>query len=134
VINSPQLLEGLKVLVVDDEADSRELVTAILTRSGGEVKCSESAAEALRAFKDWNPDVLVSDIGMPLEDGYVLIKKVRQLKSKRARQIPAIALTAYATEEDRSQALSAGFQVHVAKPIEAQVLVKSIAALTGRRN
>jgi len=71
---------------------------------------------------------------MPREDGYVLIRKVRRLKSKRARQIPAIALTAYATDEDRTQVLSAGFQVHVAKPIEAQVLIKSIATLTGRRN
>lgn len=129
-----KLLEGLKVLVVDDEADSRELVTAILRRSGSEVKCSESTADALRTFRDWLPDVLVSDIGMPKEDGYALIRKVRRMKAKRARQIPAIALTAYATDEDRSQALSAGFQVHVAKPIEAQVLVKSIAALMGRRN
>jgi CheY-like chemotaxis protein len=85
-------------------------------------------------MKTWDPDVLVSDIGMPREDGYSLIKKLRRSKTKRARQIPAIALTAYATDEDRIQALSAGFQVHVAKPIEAQVLVKSIAALTGRRN
>jgi signal transduction histidine kinase/DNA-binding response OmpR family regulator len=129
-----QLLEGLRVLVVDDEADSRELVTAILTRSGGQVKCSESAEEAIRDVKSWHPDVLVSDIGMPKEDGYSLIKKLRRSKTKRERQIPAIALTAYATDEDRSQALSAGFQVHVAKPIEPQVLVKSIAALTGRRN
>ena len=131
---STQILEGLRVLVVDDEADSRELVTAILTRSGGEVKCSESAAEAIRTFKNWKPDVLVSDIGMPQEDGYALIRKLRRLKSKHARQIPAIALTAYATEEDRTQALSAGFQEHVTKPIEPQVLVKSIATLAGRMN
>jgi signal transduction histidine kinase/DNA-binding response OmpR family regulator len=134
VANGAPLLEGLRVLVVDDEADSRELVTAILTRSGGQVKCSESAADALRAIKDWDPDVLVSDIGMPHEDGYSLIKKLRRLKTKRARQIPAIALTAYATEEDRSQVLSAGFQIHVAKPIEPNVLVMSIATLVGRRN
>jgi signal transduction histidine kinase/DNA-binding response OmpR family regulator len=133
-LHDSHLLEGLRVLVVDDEADTRELVTAILTRSGGQVKCSESAAEAIRDMKTWDPDVLVSDIGMPREDGYSLIKKLRRSKTKRARQIPAIALTAYATDEDRIQALSAGFQVHVAKPIEAQVLVKSIAALTGRRN
>jgi CheY-like chemotaxis protein len=131
---STQILEGLRVLVVDDEADSRELVTAILTRSGSEVKCSKSAAQAIRDFKKWKPDLLISDIGMPQEDGYALIRKVRKLESKRERQIPAIALTAYATEEDRTEALTAGFQEHVTKPIEPLVLVKSIAALFGRKS
>lgn len=133
-VESATLLGGLRVLVVDDEADSRELVSAILTRNGSEVRCSESAAEAIRAFKDWEPDVLVSDIGMPEEDGFSLIRKLRKMKSKRAKHTPAIALTAYATEEDRIQVLSAGFQVHLAKPIEPQLLVKSIATLVGRRN
>jgi CheY-like chemotaxis protein len=126
------LLEGMRILVVDDEADSRELVATILTRCGGEVKSCESAAEALRAFRVWKPDILVSDIGMPQEDGYTLIKKLRKQKLKLAKEIPAVALTAYATEDDRARALSAGFQMHVAKPIEPEDLVKSIAGAAGR--
>jgi signal transduction histidine kinase/DNA-binding response OmpR family regulator len=125
-------LDGMRILVVDDEADSRDLLSAILTRCGGQVRCSESAAEAIQAFKDWQPDVLVSDIGMPVEDGYSLIKSLRKLRSKRAKQIPAVALTAYATGEDRAKALAAGFQIHLAKPIEPRSLVKSIAEAGGR--
>jgi signal transduction histidine kinase/DNA-binding response OmpR family regulator len=132
LIKSSRILDGLKILVVDDDADTRDLVTAILTRCGSEVRCSESAAEALTAFQEWSPDLLVSDIGMPDEDGYGLIRKVRKLKSKRARKIPALALTAYATDEDRTQALSAGFQMHLPKPIEPENLVSSIAAALGR--
>jgi signal transduction histidine kinase/DNA-binding response OmpR family regulator len=132
--SSSRLLDGLKILVVDDDADTRDLVCTILTRCGSEVKCSESAADAMLAFEEWSPDLLVSDIGMPQEDGYGLIKRVRQLKSKHARQIPALALTAYATDEDRSRALSAGFQMHLSKPIEPETLVSSIAAALGRRS
>jgi len=134
LLNSSKILDGLRILVVDDEADARDLVTNILTRCGGEVRCSESAAEAIRAFREWSPDLLVSDIGMPIEDGYSLIKKLRRLRSKRAKQIPALALTAYATDEDRSLALSAGFQMHLAKPIEPKSLVTSIAAAFGRES
>jgi CheY-like chemotaxis protein/anti-sigma regulatory factor (Ser/Thr protein kinase) len=126
------LLAGIRILVVDDEADSRELVSTILTRCGGEVKACESAAVALKAFRIWKPDILVSDIGMPVEDGYALIEKLRKQRLKLAREIPAIALTAYATEDDRARALSAGFQMHVAKPIEPEKLVKSIADAAGR--
>jgi CheY-like chemotaxis protein len=128
-----RILDGLRILVVDDEADSRELVSAILTRCGSEVKCCDSAAEALMVFVDWKPDLLVSDIGMPNEDGYTLIKKLRKLRLKRAKQIPAVALTAYATKEDKARTLSAGFQIHVAKPIEPESLVTSIAAAMGRK-
>ena len=120
---SSGLLDGLRVLVVDDEADARDLVSAILTRCGSEVRCSESVADAIQVFCEWDPDLLVSDIGMPHEDGYSLIKKVRNLRSKRAKQIPALALTAYATKEDRSRALSAGFQAHLTKPIEPGLLI-----------
>jgi CheY-like chemotaxis protein len=128
-----RILEGLRILVVDDEADSRDLVKAILTECGGEVKCCESAAEGIQAVKEWKPDLLVSDIGMPVEDGYSLIKKVRNLRSKRAKQLPAVALTAYATKEDKARALSAGFQMHVAKPIEPETLAMSIASVVGRK-
>ncbi|MBA3354650.1 MAG: response regulator [Pyrinomonadaceae bacterium] len=128
-----ELLNGLRILVVDDELDSRELITAILTHCGSEVKCSESAVEAIEAFRNWKPDLLVSDIGMPTEDGYSLIQKIRKMRSKWAREMPAVALTAYATVEDRDRALDAGFQVHVAKPIEPEVLVRSVAGVAGRK-
>lgn len=127
-----ELLNGLRVLVVDDEADSRDLLTTILTRCGSDVRCSESAADAMQAFNEWNPDLLVSDIGMPNEDGYSLIRRLRRLKSKRAQNIPAVALTAYATDEDRLQALSAGFQIHIAKPIEPEIFVTCVASVLSR--
>ena len=132
-LNAPalslQLLQGIKVLVVDDEYDSRELLAMILTRCGSDVRCSDSAANAIEAFNEWHPDLLVSDIGMPFEDGYSLIQKVRSLDSTYARRVPAVALTAYATDEDRMQALSAGFQMHVAKPIEPESFVTSLASV-----
>ncbi|HKO60182.1 MAG TPA: response regulator [Pyrinomonadaceae bacterium] len=127
-----RILEGLRIVVVDDEADSRELVRAILTRCGGEVNCCDSAAAAMKAIREWQPDLLVSDIGMPIEDGYSLIKKVRKLRSKRSK-LPAVALTAYATKEDKARALETGFQMHVAKPIEPETLVMSIASTVGRK-
>ena len=127
-----KILHGLRILVVDDEPDSRELVATILKRCGGEVRCSKSAAEAIRAFKEWHPDLLISDIAMPNEDGFILLKKLRSLKSKRAKQIPAVALSAYASDEDRSLALEKGFQLHLPKPIEPDHLVTSIAAALGR--
>jgi CheY-like chemotaxis protein len=128
-----KLLDGLRILVVDDETDSRDLVAAILTRCGSEVKCCETAAEAIKTLRAWKPDLLVSDIGMPHEDGYSLIKKLRKLRLKLAREIPAVALTAYATDDDRERALSAGFQMHVAKPIEPKELVRCIAGAAGRK-
>jgi signal transduction histidine kinase/DNA-binding response OmpR family regulator len=124
-----RILDGVKVLVVDDEVDSRELLTMILTRCGSDVRCSDSAASALEAFTEWLPDLLVSDIGMPNEDGYSLIQKVRSMDSHHARRVPAVALTAYATDEDRLQALSAGFQMHVPKPIEPESFVTSLASV-----
>ena len=128
-----RILEGFRILIVDDEADSRNLVSAILSQCGSEVSSCESVAEAMKCMRDWKPDLLVSDIGMPVEDGYELIKKVRKLRSKRAREIPVIALTAYATEDDRARVLSAGFQSHVTKPIEPVDLVMFVAAALGRR-
>lgn len=122
-------LHGLRVLVVDDEPDARDLLSAILTRCGSDVRCSDSAADAIQTFTEWHPDVLISDIGMPNEDGYSLIRRVRELDSTRAKIVPAVALTAYATDEDRSQALAAGFQIHVAKPIEPENFVTSIASI-----
>jgi CheY-like chemotaxis protein len=98
------------------------------------VRCSDSAADAIQTLREWDPDVLVSDIGMPIEDGYSLIRRVRKLRSKRAKEIPAVALTAYVNNIDRNRALSAGFQAHLAKPVEPQALVKLIAEAAGRKN
>ena len=123
------LLDGLKILVVDDEPDSRDVVQAILTRFGGQVKCTESVKEAIRAFQEWSPDLLVTDIGMPNEDGYCLIKKLRRLRSKRAKEIPAIALTGYAAEKDIETAIAAGFNMHIAKPVEPAELSTAVAKL-----
>jgi signal transduction histidine kinase/DNA-binding response OmpR family regulator len=128
------IFDGVRILVVDDEIDACDLLTAILTRCGSEVRCSGSAAEAIQTFEEWKPDLLITDIGMPNEDGYSLIRKLRALSSERAKRIPAVALTAYATDEDRSLALSAGFKTHLTKPIEPKSLVTSIAAILERES
>lgn len=121
-------LEGLNILVVDDEADARVLMTAILGQYGANVTSAGSANDAIALLRQSPTDLLVSDIGMPEQDGYSLIRQVRE----RGIKIPAIALTAYARVEDRILALSAGFQMHIAKPIETAELVAAIANLTGR--
>lgn len=125
-------LDGLRVLVVDDEAESRELVLAILTQRRVEVKACASAAEALAILEQWQPAVVISDIAMPEEDGYGFIKKLRALEATRGWKIPAVALTGYARREDRRRTLAAGFQVHIPKPVEAVELIVVIASLAGR--
>jgi signal transduction histidine kinase/DNA-binding response OmpR family regulator len=125
-------LKGIQAVVVDDEVDTREIITLILEGYGTHVIAAASVSEALEAVEQFNPDVLVSDIGMPLEDGYALIRKVRELEPDRGGTIPAIALTAYARPEDQHQALSAGFQLHVPKPVEPEKLAKAVADLVGR--
>ena len=124
-------LDEVRVLVVDDEAETRDLLKIMLTSHGAEVITSASAGEALTRLDNSKPDVLVSDIGMPVLDGYAFIKSMRALDSSQ-RDIPAIALTAYARAEDRMRALAAGFQMHVPKPVEASELVMVIASLTKR--
>ena len=125
-------LNGLRVLVVEDQADMREYIVTVLEQCGAEVSAIASAAEALEALQQFRPHVLVSDIGMPEEDGYGFIGKVRKLEPERGGKIPAVALTAYAREEDRIRALSEGFQVHVPKPVDPAQLVAVLANLTGR--
>ncbi|TAJ86497.1 PAS domain S-box protein [bacterium] len=125
-------LSGLRVMIVDDEAETRELLIAMLTQTGAEVKACASAAEALEAIERWRPSVLISDIGMPNMDGYALIKKLRAREPERGGSIPAVALTAYARSEDCTRALAAGFQMHVPKPVQAEELTLVIASLFGR--
>ncbi|MDQ1591420.1 MAG: hypothetical protein QOG71_2047 [Pyrinomonadaceae bacterium] len=126
------VLGGLRILIVDDEADTRELVQEVLARQGAEVRASRSAAEALRMLAAWNPDLLISDIGMPVEDGYELIKQVRAFDAEHHGQIPAVALTAYAGAEDHRRALAAGFQTHLAKPIVPKALIETVVRVAGR--
>ncbi|MBD2067010.1 response regulator [Leptolyngbya sp. FACHB-671] len=125
-------LKGIQAVVVDDEVDTREIITLILEGYGTHVIATASVSEALEAVEQFNPDILVSDIGMPLEDGYALIRKVRELEPDRGGMIPAIALTAYARPEDQHQSLTAGFQLHVPKPVEPEKLAKAVADLVGR--
>ncbi|HYG10367.1 MAG TPA: response regulator, partial [Pyrinomonadaceae bacterium] len=124
-------LTDLRVLIVDDEPDARLLLRTIMEQSGAKVRAAASASEALVALKEFKPDILVSDIGMPQEDGYALLRSVRALSPEEGGRIPAIALTAYAQEDDRMRALLAGFQVHVAKPINPQEFVAVIVGLAG---
>jgi CheY-like chemotaxis protein len=125
-------LSGLRVLVVDDEADARDLISIILTQSGAEVKAVATAADALHELMEWRPDVLVSDIGLPGEDGYTLIRRVRAVEAKvgALRKVPAVALTAYARGQERLQALAAGYQAHISKPAKSTDLVLTIKNLT----
>jgi CheY-like chemotaxis protein len=126
----PADLKGLRVLVVEDEADSRETIMAVLTQGGAEVRTSASAREALEVLEHWKPDVLMSDIGMPNEDGFALIQKVRALAEERGGRIPAVALTAYVKREDRKRVLAAGYQMHVAKPVGPMELIAAVANLS----
>ena len=127
----PPALDGLQVLVVDDEADARELITAVLELHGIRVRAVATAAAALEALERFHPDVLISDIRMPHEDGYSLIRKVRELEAQKGWHIPAAALTAYLAE-DRSQALSAGFESHLHKLAQPTELIEMVAQLAGR--
>jgi CheY-like chemotaxis protein len=124
-------LDGVRVLVVDDEHDARELVRRILARSRAIIETAGSAPEALDAIARRPPDVLLSDIGMPEHDGYDLIRRVRE-RGLSGKQLPAIALTAFARPDDRRRALVAGFQTHVAKPVDPEELVAVVATLLGR--
>jgi len=123
----PQLLGGVKVLVVDDEADARDLLDFILQKAGATVELAASTVEALELLRIRRPDILVADIGMPGEDGYELIRKVRRFSQPEVALLPAMALTAYARAEERAQAFSAGFQSHITKPVEPAELIATIA-------
>ena len=125
-------LLGLRVLLVDDEADTREVIKVALEEWGAEVTAVESAIAAFQTLEDSQPDVLVSDIGMPEEDGYALIRKIRMRDSHAGGEIPAVALTAYASDRDRAFAMAAGFQRHIPKPVEPSKLADAIAQLARR--
>jgi CheY-like chemotaxis protein len=121
-------LQGLEILVVDDDADARFLVKEILGRSGGEVRACASASEALALVASFVPDVIVSDLGMPEVDGYELLDRLRE----SVGVIPSIALSAYARPDDRTRALRAGYSAHVSKPVDPDDLISAVAVVTGR--
>lgn len=125
-------LQGVRILVVDDDADILELVEFILQQAGANVRVAASATEAFKQFEDFLPNLLICDIGMPEIDGYMLMRQLRKLPSEQKGKIKAIALTAYAAEIDRQQVLAAGFDLHLAKPVEPEILVDAIANLTGQ--
>ncbi|MEH2195824.1 MAG: ATP-binding protein [Nostoc sp.] len=125
-------LLGVRVVVVDDETDTREFITTVLEQCQAEVKAVASVQEALQVIAQWKPDVLVSDIGMPDEDGYSLIRRLRSQPPELGGNIPAAALTAYARAEDRMRAIQEGYQLHLPKPIEAAELATVVASLVGR--
>jgi signal transduction histidine kinase/CheY-like chemotaxis protein len=126
-------LVGFTALVVDDEADARLLIARLIEERGGQVVTASSAEEALAALSAQPIDILISDIGMPVMDGYELVRKVRALDDPRARSVMAIALTAYARAEDRQRALLAGYQMHLAKPAEPRELIAGVASLLNVR-
>jgi signal transduction histidine kinase/ActR/RegA family two-component response regulator len=127
-----RLLVGTKLLVVDDEADARQLIKHLLEESGAEVLLASSAEEGLSLLERENPDAILSDIGMPDLDGYQFIQKVRAIAQAKGKTIPAIALTAFARSEDRTRSLLAGYQVHLSKPVEPAELLATVASVTGR--
>lgn len=127
----PQSLDGLQVLVVDDEADAREFISTVLETQGIRVKAVGSAAAALEQLNQFQPDVLVSDIRMPGEDGYSLIRQIRALEARQGKHIPAAAITSY-LEEDRAKAVSAGFESHLHKLAQPSELIEMVAQLAGR--
>jgi PAS domain S-box-containing protein len=129
-LDCPPELTGIKVLAVDDEPDARSLLTAVLEQCGAEVHTCDSVEAAIQAIGEFGPDILVSDIGLPGEDGYSLIRRVRTAEIGTGKRLPAVALTAFARMEDRLQALSAGYNMHVPKPVEPAELLLVIASLT----
>ena len=125
----PVDLNGLRVLLVDDEPDTLDVLRAILNQFGANVRGAGSTNDALETFLEWKPDVLVSDLGMPGEDGYALIAKVRALTAEQGCDIPAAALTAHVREEDRASAIAAGYQTHIKKPVDPKKLAAAVADL-----
>jgi signal transduction histidine kinase/ActR/RegA family two-component response regulator len=128
-IRAQRPLEGMRVLVVEDQADTRDLLEQSIRGAGATVHAASSSEEAFRAFERHLPDVVVSDIGLPGEDGYALIRRIRARSAEAGGQVPAIALTAFAHSDDRTRALRAGFQLHLAKPVEPEELVASLRSV-----
>lgn len=131
-VDDTSSLRGLRVLVVEDDPDSRELMVALLSGNGAEVTAVSSAREAMAHVRSHIPDLMIADIGLPDQDGYELIRQVRSLENPGHAMMPAAALTAYARPQDRDRALAAGFQLHIAKPVDPEAFVNTVAELARR--
>jgi signal transduction histidine kinase/ActR/RegA family two-component response regulator len=131
-VEAPVSLDGIRVLVVDDEADALALVEAVLAKFGADVRVATTAEDAFHEVRIWRPDVLVADVAMPVEDGYSLLRRIRALAPDEGGTIPAAALTAYAQADDRDRAFAAGFQEHVSKPVMPHQLARLVATLASR--
>lgn len=131
--SSDHILEGVRVLLVEDDEDSREMLTVMFDQYDMETNAVDSASAALEAVQNFQPDILVSDVGLPGEDGYTLIRKIRHLAPEQNGLVPAIALTGYASHQDRAQALEAGYQEHLAKPVDLEVLIELIKNILNKK-
>lgn len=118
---------------MDDELDGRELIACVLEQFGANVYQADAPGAALQVISEHTPDVIISDIAMPGEDGYSLMRRVRTLRGEEPRNIPAIALTAFTRREDRARALGAGFDLHIGKPLDPVLLVNAVRELAGQR-
>jgi CheY-like chemotaxis protein len=131
VIDEPPSLSGIRVLVVEDEDDARDMVRSVLAHHGAVVAVAANASEALQQYAAFDPEVLLVDIAMPGMDGYTLLRQIRDAE-KGSRSVPAVALTALARREDRERALASGFSQHLAKPVEPGRLVRAVAEASRR--
>ena len=129
ILPEVQALKDLAILIVDDDGSAREMIALTLRKFGAEVLCASSVEQALGFLEKGFPQLLISDIAMPGADGYELIRAMRKMELDHDRRIPAIALTAYASVQDRSRAMELGFHMHLAKPIEPMQLIRAVAAL-----
>ena len=130
---APPALQGTQILVVDDDQDALDMLTLVLTEAGAAVRTAASATEALALLRWIRPDVLVSDLAMPDEDGYSLIRNLRAIERESGRETPAVALTAYVRVQDRARAVAAGFNVFVEKPVDPEELIAVLAGLAESR-
>jgi CheY-like chemotaxis protein len=128
----PESLVGIRLLVVDDDEETLELFAAALGACGAEVSTATSATEALRVLETRGADVVVSDIAMPGGDGYWLVREIRRMGDERLSRVPVVAVTAYGREHSPARALAAGFALHLQKPVDPEVLCRTVAALAGR--
>ena len=127
------MLKGISVLLVEDNADSRDMLKIMFEQHGMEITAVDSAAAALSAIEQVQPDILVSDVGLPGEDGYELIRKIRLLSPEQGGAVPAVALTGYASLQDRTQALDSGYQEHLSKPVDIDKLIELIKSLVKQK-
>jgi CheY-like chemotaxis protein len=126
-------LDGLKVLIVDDDSDNLHFLAFLFETYGADIAVVSSANYAFQSVLEWQPHILVSNVSMPDEDGYMLIRRIRGLTVEQGGQVPAIALTANAKESDRQQALAAGFQQHLAKPVDPDLLLQAVLEMAASR-